>query len=135
MGKLKHTSATYKFALLDCKATVGATEIALYDGFCPNTDASVVGIERQDSESFFIDVFRVGIADTLTFTCTVAVYPSLPDEADCDADNNDSRRRRDAEEASGTTEITTTVLNIKSDKTDESSAKNTFLASTLFMTV
>merc|ERR1712176_325197 len=72
-------------------AKAESSELSLYDKYCPNDASKVVSLDWQDFSQFDINVFRIGQSPSLTFQCTVAVYPDvdrLP--ATCD-----SRRRRD----------------------------------------
>jgi len=104
--QLETIKTSYLFSLSDCKASVDSTTIDLYDGVCPNKASQLVSLAWTNFVSFQISVFRVGDSSTLTFSCTVAVYP---DEDDMPAECGSKRRRRQAEEPEKTGQVSVTI--------------------------
>lgn len=81
----------FSYALTDCKASGanGASPVTLYGGtgaasaYCPNTASAIVKLNKVDSSQFKLNLFRIGQETSLTFTCTVKVFPEneLPTDA------------------------------------------------------
>jgi len=112
----KKAGTTYLFQLKGCKAyaTVAgtATNVPLYtqnNNFCPNAAAvSLVALSQVSYEEFDINVFRIKNAETLTFACSVTVYPEgSTDRTTCSGSGR--RRRRSAEASIESATITKTV--------------------------
>merc|ERR1712176_1363052 len=90
--RLSHIETTdFSFALMDCAATSDEITVSLYQDFCPNDDSLVVSLKWLDSKNYSLNLFRMGSANSMTFTCVVAVYPSAEDlPAACPARNRRS---------------------------------------------
>jgi len=98
----KKEDTTYLFQLKGCKAyaTVAGSEtnVPLYtesNNFCPNPAAkTLVALAQISYEEFDINVFRIKNAETLTFACSVTVYPAgSTDRNTCDGALGRRRRR------------------------------------------
>jgi len=95
--KLTHSAgAPFSFSLRDCKAAAFFQEIDLYDVFCPNKESEVVELERQDSLSFNLNVFRINAATKLTFKCQVSLFPDEDSLPTCQSNNGRKRREINA---------------------------------------
>jgi len=114
---LQHSQTSYKFSLLDCKASAGSSDIELYDGACPNAASQLVNIQWNDFVSFDISIFRFRSTTTLTFVCTVAVFPTEDDlPTEC---VTEGRKRRQVE-TEPTNEVSVTLNIAPSNDEDDS---------------
>ena len=87
----RESTCIFRYALTDCKASGanGASPVTLYGGtgaasaYCPNTASAIVKLNKVDSSQFKLNLFRIGQETSLTFTCTVKVFPKddLPTDA------------------------------------------------------
>ena len=83
-----------RFALYECEARSGPSEIELYEGNCPAESAERINLDWVDFTTFQMSIFKMSDRDTLNVACTVQIFPGqdfLPDSCD----DNDRRRRRD----------------------------------------
>jgi len=126
--KLTKKNTDYEFQLKGCNGyatiddkTVRVEFYTTKDDYCPNkTVKTIINFVWEGFELFTLDVFRIANADKLTFACEVTVFnPGTAARIDCD---DDSRRRRSAEESVTSFEITKTI-NLA--KENESSALQT----------
>jgi len=108
--KLAYTDTTdsFEFVMRECSVTAkkGAeTDLGTIPLFqkkaddddaaklhCPNENADILSLVWRDYDRYSLNVFRVGDADSLTFSCKVAVYPDGKAPDACPS----SRRRRSA---------------------------------------
>jgi len=106
---LGSTLKSHRFALRDCTAYVkaGDDKMPLYNEFCPTADTSIVGLVWNDFESFDIEVFRIRNADSLTFSCSVIIYPT---EDDLPKSCKNRRRRHVESESEESVELSRTII-------------------------
>jgi len=127
--KLDYTDSTgnnFQFALSDCTAEAASESIDLYEKFCPNAKSSIIGLDWLKSTEYNLNIFRIGDATSLTFKCTVSVYPDGAKLCDCDKKENcpvSDRKRRDSETT--TTTVSTTVQLSQNEK--RSNAQTPFI--------
>jgi len=103
---------------------------------CPNTDSSILGLVWRDYDRYSLNVFRVGDAESLTFSCKVAIYPKGKAPDACPDNSGGGRRRRALDfnpEGQVTKEISKTIHLSKNNK--DSGARSLyadFVMSTIF---
>ena len=107
----------FSYVLSDCKASSGSDEVSLYDGYCPNAGSKLVKLSKTNRVEFGLNLFRIGSSTSLTFTCTVSVFPvsQTPSAAttctgEYVAGGGGGRRRRSSDsETKGQDEVEVTV--------------------------